>query len=83
MESSEARKSSSAEIAFHLLRVLVKRRAFWGPDGALPIASLCTELRADATQVDGVLDGLTDEGMVLVDREGTIHLTEQALRDLC
>jgi hypothetical protein len=83
MDPSGARKNSNAEIAFHLLRTLVKGRALWGSGGALPVSSICAELRVDATQVDGVLDGLTDEGMVLVDREGTVHLTEQALRDLC
>ena len=79
------RKSSSAEIAFVLLRTLATGRALWGTDGALSTASLCGLLHADAGQVAGALDSLCDEGLVVVDRRdgvGVVHLTDLAVHDL-
>ena len=83
MLSSETGKRSSAEIAFLLLRTLAAGQALWGPAGALLIANLGAMLHADAAQVDGALDCLSDEGMIDVDESrGVVRLTERAQRDL-
>lgn len=83
MLSSETGQRSRAEIAFLLLRTLAAGQALWGSAGALSIANLGAMLHADASQVDGTLDCLSDEGMIHVDLSlGVVRLTEKARRDL-
>jgi DNA-binding GntR family transcriptional regulator len=75
------RDQSKAEIVFVLVRVLVTGRLLWG--GGLSLANLPPLLRASSRQVSHALDDLRDEGMVFVDpRQGTVHLTERAFREL-
>lgn len=82
-QASETKSRSGAEVAFMIMRVLATARVLWARHSAVPMDSLYALLPVDAADVALAVDRLCDEGIAERLANGTVRLTEPAVRECC
>lgn len=82
MASQRHRERSRSELAFILLRTLVRGYQLWGPNSALPLAALPNLLDTRGGRFGEMLIDLASEGWIAIDRSAdTVRLSAAAARD--
>lgn len=84
VEQHEIRARSGAEVAFVVMRALIRARLLWADGGALPFDALPALVAAPPGPIAVAIEGLCEEGVAETSTgERTVRLTDRAARELC